>query len=377
MLNLLKRHVQQAGAGWKLSANHPVLDVDDTDPLPACFGERAVLPPKFQLPVTLAFIRELRDATPERHAGTLEWFNCRLPASTRLNCFGNFIESCSPNEVVWVYVRFRDVVFTILHSAFVQAVEHLNALPERFVSPLADVLPRLWGVSAYLCRLVELMPRLAATGWRQREIENMLIVLLDHGNNPELRILGLYTLVVYMTALAGSYSPTITDLFTNAISIRALSCVDMPEASRAVGNTMCSIAQGANVADIGCGQRAIVGFEAGRGSLCPVLQDTAHPISPQGILAMRMVRCVLSLMGYFAGLVPSVRHVFADLYKVGLLCEHSSGGSSVFGISDHILSTRKSVPLMAMRGDEIQAALANFYRLFHREYLLWIYNGCN
>ncbi|KAJ2717314.1 hypothetical protein H4R19_000066 [Coemansia spiralis] len=130
MLNRLKRHVTQACTHWELSVHHPSLDEDDTDPLPERFGEKAVLPPEFQLPVTPAFISELRDATSERHAGTLEWFNCRLPPSARLDCFGNFIDSCSPNETVWVYVRFHDVVFSLLHTAFVETVEYLNCKPQ-------------------------------------------------------------------------------------------------------------------------------------------------------------------------------------------------------------------------------------------------------
>ncbi|KAJ1736016.1 hypothetical protein LPJ61_000233 [Coemansia biformis] len=331
MLHMFKRRVTQASVDWELSPHHPTLDVDDTDPLPARFGESTVLPPEFQRPVAGSFIQELQDATPEHHAGTLEWFNCRVPASSRMSCFGNYIESCGPNEIVWVYVRFRDVIFSILHAAFVQGVDDLNALPERPVSPMAGAMSALWMAFTYLNRLIELVPRLAATGWRQSEIENMLIVLLDHGNNQDVRLFGWYSLGVYMSATNGNYSNTTIDLFTNAVSLQALAFVDRPAASRAVGDGMCAIAAGMGITDIGCGQRAIVGFDAGRPSICPVLQDNVHPINPQGILALRMMRCTAGTLVYLASLAPSPQAVFVELCNSGLINRHSSGGTVIFG----------------------------------------------
>ncbi|KAJ2793384.1 hypothetical protein H4R20_006553, partial [Coemansia guatemalensis] len=125
------------------------------------------------------------------------------------------------------------------------------------------------------------MPKLLAAGWNQSKIENMLIVLLDHGNNQDVRVFGFYTLNLYMVAINGKYSETTIDLFTNAISLRSFTYVDTLEASRVNGDIMCAIARGIDITDIGCGQRAIRGFKTGRASICPVLQDIVYPINPQ------------------------------------------------------------------------------------------------
>ncbi|KAJ2433350.1 hypothetical protein GGF42_009409, partial [Coemansia sp. RSA 2424] len=131
-------------------------------------------------------------------------------------------------------------------------------LPQRILSPTATTMAELWTSLMCLHRLFELVPRVFATGWRQEEIENMLLIVLDHGNNPDVRVLGFYTLCLYMVSLGDSYSGTTIDLFTNAISMRAFSYIDMPAASSVAGKIMCAIASGADVAEIGCGQRAII-----------------------------------------------------------------------------------------------------------------------
>ncbi|KAJ2142502.1 hypothetical protein IW136_001940 [Coemansia sp. RSA 678] len=187
------------------------------------------------------------------------------------------------------------------------------------LSPSAAILSDLWVPFICLNRLIETMPRLISAGWKQDEIENMLIVLLDHGNNQEVRVFGLYTLHIYMVVLGGRYSERTTDLFTNALSLRAFSYADMPEASRVAGDIMCAIASGIDIVDIGCGQRAIIGFKEGRSSICPVLQDVACPINPQGILALRMLRNMLALMSYLASLLPDPQAAQTEYSNLGLI----------------------------------------------------------
>ncbi|KAJ1924265.1 hypothetical protein LPJ71_000573, partial [Coemansia sp. S17] len=108
-------------------------------------------------------------------------------------------------------------------------------LHERILSPTTATMAELWTSLMCLHRLFELMPRVFASGWRQEEIENMLLVVLDHGNNPDVRVLGFYTLCLYMISQGDNYSETTIDLFTNAISLRAFSYIDMPAASGVVG----------------------------------------------------------------------------------------------------------------------------------------------
>ncbi|KAJ2158005.1 hypothetical protein GGF46_004101 [Coemansia sp. RSA 552] len=321
---MFKKRSTQSTSAWAVSSCHPALDVGDLEPLPPEFGEISSLPPSFQAPVTEDFVRMLRDAAfNHHHHSELNWFNARSPARLRLSCLVSYLGSCGPNQVVWVYVRFREVIFAILYSSFAAEVDRLNTLPERFISPLDDQLAGLWAPFACLHRLIELLPRLVATGWKQSEIENMLIVLLDHGNNQDVRVLGLYTLNLYMAALGGNFSDQTIDLFTNAISLRAFSYVDMPAASRAVGDIMCAIGCGADVPSIGCGQRAIIGFQVGRSSICPVLQDSVYPINPQGVLALRMLRNMLITLAYLASLVPDPQAAYAQYIDLGLICVQS------------------------------------------------------
>ncbi|KAJ2776848.1 hypothetical protein H4R18_005456 [Coemansia javaensis] len=321
MLNVFRKRSSHSDISWALSANHPTLDLDDADPLPACFGEAASLPPEMQAPVSTRFICGLQDTMPDRRVGALRWFNAKLSAAARLDSFG------AANEAVWVYVRFREVLFSTLYTAFVHGVEHLNGN-----------------------RMVELMPRLAASGWKQAEIENVLIVLLDHGNNQEVRMLGWHVLCLYVAAAGGrGCSKTAADLFTNGISLRAFSYVDKPDASRIVGDIMCAVASGVEVTDIGCGQRAIVGFKTGRSSICPVLQDTAFPINPQGILAMRMVRSALLLAVRLAGLASDPRVVCTRHADTSILTDAVQGTSTVFGrgIVDGTYTNR--MPLLGLQ----------------------------
>ncbi|KAJ2479410.1 hypothetical protein IWW56_003114 [Coemansia sp. RSA 2131] len=217
------------------------------------------------------------------------------------------------------------------------------------------------------------MPRLVAAGWKQDEIENMLIVLLDHGNNQDVRVFGLYTLHIYMVVLGGRYSERTTDLFTNALSLRAFSYADMPEASRVAGDIMCAIASGIDIVDIGCGQRAIIGFKEGRSSICPVLQDVACPVNPQGILALRMLRNMLALMSYLASLLPDPQAAQIEYSNLGLICYQFKPFKFAWSHFKTIYDIPQSAPLLAMSHSDIRSSLTNIYQLFRRAYLSWIY----
>ncbi|KAJ2204337.1 hypothetical protein IW145_003505, partial [Coemansia sp. RSA 521] len=371
---MFKKHISQTSSNsWSLSSNHPVLDVADIDPLPVEFGDQSSLPPLFQALVSTSFIQRLISAADNRQSSKLEWFNAKLPASTRLENFISYIEYCQPNEIIWLFVRYREMLFSILHTTFVEEVEYLNTLPERVLSPSAAILSDLWVPFICLNRLIETMPRLIAAGWKQDEIENMLIVLLDHGNNQEVRVFGLYTLHIYMVVLGGRYSERTTDLFTNALSLRAFSYADMPEASRVAGDIMCAIASGIDIVDIGCGQRAIIGFKEGRSSICPVLQDVACPINPQGILALRMLRNMLALMSYLASLLPDPQAAQIEYSNLGLICYQFKPFKFAWSHFKTIYDIPQSAPLLAMSHSDIRSSLTNIYQLFRRAYLSWIY----
>ncbi|KAJ2125925.1 hypothetical protein IW147_000397 [Coemansia sp. RSA 720] len=371
---MFKRHISQTSSNsWSLSSNHPVLDVSDIDPLPAEFGDQSSLPPLFQALVSTSFIQRLINAANNGQANKLEWFNAKLSASTRLEHFTSYIEYCQPNEIIWLFVRFREMLFSILHTTFVEEVEYLNTLPERVLSPSAAILADLWVPFICLNRLIETMPRLVAAGWKQDEIENMLIVLLDHGNNQDVRVFGLYTLHIYMVVLGGRYSERTTDLFTNALSLRAFSYADMPEASRVAGDIMCAIASGIDIVDIGCGQRAIIGFKEGRSSICPVLQDVVCPVNPQGILALRMLRNMLALMSYLASLLPDPQAAQIEYSNMGLICYQFKPFKFAWSHFKTIYDIPQSAPLLAMSHSDIRSSLTNIYQLFRRAYLSWIY----
>ncbi|KAJ2365805.1 hypothetical protein H4S01_003042 [Coemansia sp. RSA 2610] len=370
---MFKRHAASSSSSWLLSSNHPVLDVNDVDPLPAELGDKTSLPPSFQAPVCPAFIQHLCDGTRSRQHSELGWFNAKSPASIRLSTLIKFADSREPNEIIWVYVRFREMVFSILHATFVQEVEQLNSFSERILSPSVAVMTDLWTPFICLNRLIELMPRLMATGWKQSEIENMLIVLLDHGNNQDVRVFGFYTLNLYMIALNGKYSETTIDLFTNAISLRAFAYVDMPEASRVAGDIMCAIASGIEIPNIGCGQRSITGFKEGRASICPVLQDVKYPINPQGILALRMLRDMLVLMTYLASLLPDPQAAHIEYFNCGLICYKCKPFNFSWQQFNAIYDIPQSAPLLAMSFLDIRSSLTSMYQLFRRAYLSWIY----
>ncbi|KAJ2610013.1 hypothetical protein H4S08_003803 [Coemansia sp. RSA 1365] len=217
------------------------------------------------------------------------------------------------------------------------------------------------------------MPRLLATGWNQSRIENMLIVLLDHGNNQDVRVFGFYTLNLYMVAINGNYSETTIDLFTNAISLRSFSYVDSPEASRVAGNIMCAIARGVDITDIGCGQRAIRGFKTGHSSICPVLQDVMYPINPQGVLALRMLRNMLMQMAYLASLIPDPQASYIEFVKLELICTKYAGFQFSWLKFGSFYDIPHSAPMLAMSNEKIQSSLKSIYQLFRKAYLSWIY----
>ncbi|KAJ1875099.1 hypothetical protein LPJ55_000910 [Coemansia sp. RSA 990] len=370
---MFKRKNIQPSSSWTLSSNHPLLDESDTDPLPAEYGDKSSLPPSFQIPVSEAFIAKLKDTEHNRQCSELSWFNAKASASTRLYGLISFLGQCQVHEKVWIYVRFRELIFSISYATFVHEVDYLNLLPERVLSPSASIMDDLWTPFICVNRLIELMPRLVATGWKQLEIENMLIVLLDHGNNQDVRVFGFYTLTLYMVALNGTYSETTTDLFTNSLSLRAFSYVDMPEASKVAGGIMCVIASGISVPDIGCGQRSISGFKDGRASICPVLQDIKYPMNPQGILALRMLRNLLVLMSYLASLLPDPQAAHIEYYNLGLICYNIQPSKFSWQQFMAVYDIPHSAPLLAMSFLEIRSSLTSIYQLFRRSYLSWIY----
>ncbi|KAJ1934049.1 hypothetical protein GGF37_006513, partial [Kickxella alabastrina] len=220
---------------------------------------------------------------------------------------------------------------------------------------------------------IELLPRLISTGWHKTEIENILIILLDHGNHQDVRMLGLYTLCIYIVAMNGNYSDRTIDLFTNAICLRAFSYVDRPGASQVVGQIMSAIAGGIDIPGIGCGQKAIIGFQNGRASICPVLLDTANPISPQGIMSLRMIKDVLGLIMYLASLIPEPQAAYVEYIGLGFIYKHNR--------PFHFLKQRVRdsnelplfAPMFALNHAEVQASLTNLYQLFRKAYLSWIY----
>ncbi|KAJ1664268.1 hypothetical protein EV178_004239 [Coemansia sp. RSA 1646] len=223
---MFKKHKTKSGttsSNWLLSQDHPVPALEDKLPLTKDLGDLSSLPPSHQEPVRDAFIQNLCDAACYQNQSELDWFNTKKKPSYRVKKFIDFV----------------------------------TMLPERYLSPKAGPIIDLWLPIPHIHRLMELVPRQFANGWKQMEIENMLIVLLDHGNNQDVRVLGFYTLCLYMVTMKDDYSETTTDLFTNAICLRALSYVDMPDASLIVSNIMCAIGSGIEAVDIGCGQRAI------------------------------------------------------------------------------------------------------------------------
>ncbi|KAJ2073616.1 hypothetical protein GGH13_001878 [Coemansia sp. S155-1] len=335
---MFKRPTFKSSNDWGLSANHPDIMLDDVSPLPSSQGDVSSLPLAYQAPVRYSFVKTIRKAAYEQQNGTLAWFNARLTPNIRLN---NLME------------------FITLH--------------ERILSPTTAAMAELWTSLMCLHRLFELVPRVFASGWRQEEIENMLLVVLDHGNNPDVRVLGFYTLCLYMISQGDNYSETTIDLFTNAISLRAFSYIDMPAASGVVGKLMCAIASGADVAEIGCGQRAIIGFPPGCASICPVLQDTAQTINPQGMLSLRMMRDVLSLVSYLASLIPCPTEAYTEYIGLGFIGTQSTPFDFANQRQGATASLPPLVPMLALSCEEILKSMQNIHRLFRRGYLSWIY----
>ncbi|KAJ2864690.1 hypothetical protein GGH94_002738 [Coemansia aciculifera] len=363
---MFKRANLKPSNDWELSVNHPDIMLDDVSPLPSSQGDVSSLPLAYQTPVHYSFVKTIRKAAYEQQNGTLAWFNARLAPSIRLNSLVEFTSLCKPNEMVWLFSRFREIIFDILHQSFLNEIEFLNSLHERILSPTTAAMAELWTSLMCLHRLFELLPRVFASGWRQDEIENMLLVVLDHGNNPDVRALGFYTLCLYMVSLGDNYSETTIDLFTNAISLRAFSYIDMPAASDVVGKLMCAIASGADVAEIGCGQRAIIGFPPGRASICPVLQDTAQTINPQGILSLRMMRDVLSLVSYLASLVPGPTEAYTEYIGLGFIGAQSTPFDFINQRQGTTASLPPFVPMLALSCEEILKSMQSIHRLFRR-----------
>ncbi|KAJ2874257.1 hypothetical protein GGH93_002546 [Coemansia aciculifera] len=370
---MFKRANLKPSNDWELSVSHPDIMLDDVSPLPSSQGDVSSLPLAYQTPVHYSFVKTIRKAAYEQQNGTLAWFNARLAPSIRLNSLVEFTSLCKPNEMVWLFSRFREIIFDILHQSFLNEIEFLNSLHERILSPTTAAMAELWTSLMCLHRLFELLPRVFASGWRQDEIENMLLVVLDHGNNPDVRALGFYTLCLYMVSLGDNYSETTIDLFTNAISLRAFSYIDMPAASDVVGKLMCAIASGADVAEIGCGQRAIIGFPPGRASICPVLQDTAQTINPQGILSLRMMRDVLSLVSYLASLVPGPTEAYTEYIGLGFIGAQSTPFDFINQRQGTTASLPPFVPMLALSCEEILKSMQSIHRLFRRGYFSWIY----
>ncbi|KAJ1808824.1 hypothetical protein LPJ75_004509, partial [Coemansia sp. RSA 2598] len=347
---------------------HPTLDLNDIEPLPEALGNVNTLPPSYQLSVRQAFVQRLRDAADDYRDSQLNWFNTRLPSGVRLKGFEMFIRQCQPSEIVWVFARYHEVIFSMLYRAFAAKITYLNSLPERFLSPKAGAMADLWKPIMCLHKILELLPRLVSTGWHSEKIENMLIVVLDHGNNQDVRVLGYYTLCLYIVAAGDSCSQRTIDLFTNSICLRAFSYVDMPDASLVVGEIMCAIASGITIPGIGCG------FQPGRSSICPVLQDIAHPMNPQGILALRMLRDTLSFTMYLASLLPDPQAAYIEYLNLGLIRQI---GDDPFRFlkekSPDTINLPPFAPLIALSHIEIQAALKELYTLFRKSYLSWIY----
>ncbi|KAJ1819814.1 hypothetical protein LPJ60_003553 [Coemansia sp. RSA 2675] len=340
---------------WELAVNHPDIMLDDVLPLPESQGDISSLPLAYQAPVDFSFVKSIQKAAYEQQHGTLAWFNARLAPSVRLNSFMEF------------------TIFDIMYQSFLSEIEFLNSLHERILSPTATAMADLWASLMCLHRLLELLPRVFASGWRQDEIENMLLVVLDHGNNADVRLLGFYTLSLYMLTLGDDYSETTIDMFTNVMSLRAFSYIDMPAASCVVGKIMCAIASGADVAEIGCGQRAIIGFPPGRASICPVLQDTAQTINPQGMLAFRMMRDIISLVSYLASLVSSPVDAYTEYISLGFIGTQSNPFDFINQRQGCTATLPPFVPMLALSSDEILKSMQSIHRLFRRGYLSWIY----
>ncbi|KAJ1965780.1 hypothetical protein GGI12_000525 [Dipsacomyces acuminosporus] len=344
----------------------PVLELGDTDPLPPECGDVASLPPEYQAPVKRSFIRHLQDAKASA-SSSLGWLSPKLAPAARLNSFMAYLGSRAPNEVVWLYARYRKMLFSIASTAFAKQIESLNALPERLLSPTSRPIFDLWMPVICLHQLIEFLPHVFAHGWKRSQIESIMIVLLDHGNNPALRYLGFYTLTVYMTSLNGEYPESIIELYENAIYIRALTYVDRPLASQVSGDLMCAISSGRDIANIGCGQRPIIG------NICPVLQDTVYSINPQGIAALTMMKGALSYVSYLASLLPSTQSSYIRYCKMGVL--GSIPDRLAFNMNAHRQPSGHPphVPMMAVSSSEVQTTLKSMFRLFRDKYLSWIY----
>ncbi|KAJ2034916.1 hypothetical protein H4S03_004661 [Coemansia sp. S3946] len=135
-----------------------------------------------------------------------------------------------------------------------------------------------------------------------------------------------------MISQGDNYSETAIDLFTNAIS-----------------------------------------FPPGCASICPVLQDTAQTINPQGMLSLRMMRDVLSLVSYLASLVPCPTEAYTEYIGLGFIGTQSTPFDFANQRQGATASLPPLVPMLALSCEEILKSMQNIHRLFRRGYLSWIY----
>ncbi|KAJ1957580.1 hypothetical protein EC988_000758 [Linderina pennispora] len=356
----------------------------DTVNLPPTLGDIESLPVSFQTQVSSAFISQLRDQPRTAQRSNMLWLNPRLESAAQIASFTSFLGSCKTNEIVWVYARYYDMLFQTLYDAFVLQVEYLNSLPERFISPASRPIVDLLSPIEILYQMMLLLPRLMATGWCQEQIVNILIVLLDHGNNQDLRTLGQHLLTPYMLALGDKISPRILDLFENMIVIQAITVADMPAASHIVGDLFCAIGGGINITNIGCGQRAIIAFESGRPSICPVMQDRVCTANPQGISALSMLSHALGTIAYTANMIPSPRAAYAAYESHILQARTHVYPFKILSLEftlPHIFNMPNSTgnclhlvtPVLALSGPEVEASSIAYYRCFRNKYLSWMY----
>ncbi|KAJ1842264.1 hypothetical protein LPJ73_005853 [Coemansia sp. RSA 2703] len=234
---MFKRSSSKNENGWVLSPDHPVLDPNDTEPLPETLGVIGSLPPTYQIVVRQSFVERIRNAACDYQDTALCWFNTKLQPSKRLHAFTDFTDHCEPNEVVWVYARFHTSIFDILHRTFVNQVLYLN--------------------------------------WRA--------------------------------------------------------------------------------------------------SICPVLQDIAHPINPQGILALRMFRDTLSFVTYLASLLPDPQAAYIEYVNLGFIGTRHKPFDFVKQKTKESTDLPPFTPILAQSHVELQHALRALYNLFRKAYLSWIY----
>lgn len=104
-----------------------------------------------------------------------------------------------------------------------------------------------------------------------------------------------------------------------------------------------------------------------------MLQDTAHPINPQGILALRMVKDFLALLTYLASLVEDPQAAYTEYVSIRITGRIEKPFD--FTNQRHLFSTGLPTyaPMMACSAEDIELSLKCIYHLFCQAYLAWIY----